>query len=207
MFILGLSGGMGMGKSTASLYLRKLHIPVYDSDAAVHFLMNKGQAVYTKLQNIIPNATQGNKVDRKVLSARIKDEPQFLDVLEGIIHPEVAKARNIFLWQQALKNQKIVALDVPLLFEIGLYKKCDAIAIVDCPKWLQIERILKRGVPKQKMEFLLSQQWCNKKRALYADYIIPTGLSFAHSYRAIRLMLKDISHKPAKAYQPCNFRI
>lgn len=192
MFILGLSGGMGMGKSAATTYLRTFHIPVHDSDAAVHRLMQKGQPVYEKLKAIIPEAALGDAIDRKVLSVRIRQEPNFLKILEHIIHPEVRKDRKRFIHAQALKGQKLVVADIPLLFETGLYKECDANAIVDCPKWLQEQRILKRGISVEKMRILLNNQWSNDQRKIYADYIINTGLSFAHSRKQIRAMLRDI---------------
>lgn len=195
MFILGLSGGMGMGKSAATDYLRSLHIPVHDSDAAVHRLMQKGKPVYEKLKNIIPEAALGDNIDRKVLSDRIKQDPSFLQTLEAVIHPEVRKDRADFIHHQALKGQKLVVADVPLLFETGLYKECNANAIVDCPRWLQEKRILKRGISVEKMRILLKNQWSNEQRKLYADYVINTGLSFAHSRRQIRSMLRDIQSK------------
>ncbi len=202
MFILGLSGGMGMGKSATSDYLRHLHIPVHDSDKAVHHLMQKGQPVYQRLKNIIPKAAQGDEIDRQILSERIKKDPTFLKTLEMIIHPLVRRDRNIFIHHQILKQQKIVVLDIPLLFETGLHKNCDGVAVVDCPKWLQIERILKRGISPQKMKILLNRQWSNDERKRYSDYVIPTGLSFAQSRKAIRLMLKDIAKKNGRALQP-----
>ncbi len=202
MFLLGLTGGMGMGKSVASRYFQHLHIPVHDSDASVHHLMLRGQPVYNKLKIMIPEAIDSDKVNRKILSSKIQEDPVFLKELEAIIHPEVRKDRNQFLHKKALLGHKLVVLDVPLLFEVGWYKNCDKIALVDCPFWLQRQRILDRGISADKMKTLLARQWNQEKRKLYADYIIRTGLSFAVSKKDIRSLLKDIPYGQDNKFSP-----
>ncbi len=202
MFLLGLTGGMGMGKSAASRYFQRLHIPVHDSDASVHHLMLRGQPVYNKLKMMIPEAIDSDKVNRKILSAKIQNDPVFLKELEAIIHPEVRKDRNRFLHKKARLGHKLVVLDVPLLFEVGWYENCDKIALVDCPFWLQRQRILARGISADKMKILLARQWKQEKRKLYADYIIRTGLSFAVSKKDIRSLLKDIPYGQDNKFSP-----
>ncbi len=202
MFLLGLTGGMGMGKSAATAYFQKLNIPVHDSDETVHKLMQAGQPIYNKLQKIIPQALDAHKVNRRILSAEIRRNPHFLYELEAIIHPEVRKDRNRFIHKQAYLGHKLTVLDVPLLFESGWYKYCDKIALTDCPFWIQKQRILARGISEEKMKILLNRQWKQEKRKLYADYIIQTGLSFAVSKKDIRYILKDISYIKAKKFSP-----
>lgn len=205
MLILGLTGGMAMGKSAASSYLKQLHIPVHDADACVHELMTYGQPIYNRLKSLYPETVNEYAVNREILSLKIRENPQFLQELEAIIHPEVRKNRNHFIHHHVRLGHKLMVLDVPLLFEAGWYKYCDKIALVDCPLWLQKQRILARGVSPQKMHILLSRQWKQHKRKLYADYLIGTGLSFAVSQRDIRLMLSHINHSQAQKFTPQSY--
>lgn len=185
-----------MGKSAASRYFTQLHIPVHDSDESVHRLMLKDGPIYNALKNIIPEAITEKAVNRQILSQEIRRNPDFLKQLEAIIHPEVRIDRNRFILRQMQLGQKLVVLDVPLLFEAGWYKNCHKIALVDCPLWLQKQRILARGISEEKMNILLKRQWPQSRRKCYADYIIRTGLSFATSRKDIRLLLKDITQSP-----------
>lgn len=188
--IIGLTGGMAMGKSTASRYFCDHHIPVHDSDAAVHRLMQKGGSVYGKLEQLLPQVVNQESVNRAELSKYLRQYPAFLKTLEAIIHPEVRKDRDIFMRKQKLQSSKLVIWDVPLLFEVGLYRHCDGIIVVDCPIWLQRQRILKRkGMTPAKMKLLLSRQWSNERRKLYADYVVQTGLSFGNTHRQLRQIL------------------
>ncbi len=207
MFILGLTGGMGMGKSAASNYFNQLNIPVHDSDASVHKLMMHNGSLYNKLKKLIPEAVNSHNINRQILSAKIREKPELLQELEAIIHPEVRKDRNYFIHKQARLNHKLIVLDVPLLFETGWYKNCDRIALVDCPLWLQKQRILSRGVSSQKMKILLNRQWKQEKRKLYADYLIQTGLSFAVSKKDIRHILKHISYAKTKKFSPKTYSL
>lgn len=191
--VIGLTGGMAMGKSTASRYFREHHIAVHDSDATVHQLMQKGGRVYQKLEQLLPQVVNGISVNRAELSKYLKQHPEFLKELERIIHPEVHQDRAAFMWQQRLRGSKLVVWDVPLLFEVGLYRYCDAIIVVDCPIWLQKQRILKReGMTPAKMKLLLSRQWDNESRKLHADYVVQTGLSFGNTYRQLQFLTASV---------------
>ncbi len=193
--IVGLTGGMAMGKSTASRYFRNHHIPVHDSDACVHRLMQRGGSVYQKLEQLLPQVVNQDSVNRAELSKYLKENPKFFKTLEAIIHPEVHKDRAAFMWQQKIKDSKLVVWDVPLLFEVGLYRHCDVIIVVDCPVSLQKQRILKRkGMTPAKMKLLLSRQWNNERRKLYADHVVQTGLSFGNTYRQLQFLTVSVWH-------------
>jgi dephospho-CoA kinase len=176
MIILGLTGSIGMGKTTAADQLRALGVPVYDADDAVHRLLEKGGAGVEPVGKIFPGVVFGGKVERLRLGARVFSDKQALKTLEDILHPLVRQEEYHFL-QMARRNRRpIVALDIPLLFEIGGQRSCDAVAVVSCPAFLQEQRVMRRhGMTHGKLEVIRQRQMSDREKRRRADFVIPTG--------------------------------
>jgi dephospho-CoA kinase len=184
-FVLGLTGSIGMGKSTTAQMFADEGIPVWDADAAVHRLYQPGQPAALAIRQVFPQAmTPDGTVDRVALRAMINDDPTVLDRLNTIVHPLVAQDRAAFL---AAQRAPIVLLDVPLLFETGLYKACNAVAVVSAPRDLQRQRVLARGTTADELAILLSRQMPDAEKRARADYLIPTT-----SLEAARQAVKDV---------------
>ncbi len=188
---IGLTGGMAMGKSTASRFFMRHHVPVHDSDASVHLLMQHGGKAYNWLASTLPHVVEEDAVNRRSLAQYVQSNPDFLKVLEEHIHPMVYAHRQEFLHQQKLLGKNFVILDIPLLFEVKLHHICDAIIVMDCPIWQQKQRImLRKDMTAEKMHLLLARQWNNEQRKRHADYIVQTGLGFDYSYAQLRRILQ-----------------
>jgi dephospho-CoA kinase len=189
-FVLGLTGSIGMGKSTTAKMFADQGVPVWDADATVHRLYQPGQAAALAVGQVFPQAlTPEGTVDRAILRAMINADPTVLDRLNALVHPLVAQDRAAFLvtHQQA----PIVLLDVPLLFETGLDAACDGVAVVSAPENIQRERVLARGTSANELAILLSRQLPDAEKRARADYLIPTtSLEAAHA--AVKDVLTSI---------------
>jgi len=191
MRLVGLTGSMGMGKSTAARMLRRMGYPVFDADAAVHAAM-RGEAV-PALREAFPEAASTSGIDRRKLSDLIAAQPERLQALEKILHPLVRKAEQRQRRAAAMRGEKLMILDIPLLFETGGEQRCDAVIVVTAPAFLQRQRIMKRpGMTEQKLEVLLAKQMPDREKRQRADRVIQTGLGHAHALRAMKRALRDI---------------
>ena len=195
-FRLGLTGSIGMGKSTTAAMFAEAGIPVWDADAAVHRLYAPGQPAARAVGALFPKAIAADgSVDRPRLRALIQADPPALDRLNAAVHPLVAEDRARFL--AANHAAAIVLLDIPLLFETGLETLCDAVAVVSAPPEVQRERVLQRGMTEAELQLILSRQLPDADKRARADHIIPTtSLDAARS--AVKDVLADISRRIAK---------
>ncbi|KAM3106080.1 dephospho-CoA kinase [Phormidesmis sp. 146-33] len=191
-FVLGLTGSIGMGKSTTARMFADEGLPVWDADAAVHHLYRPGQPAALAIARLFPQAMDPDgRVNRPRLRAMINDDPAVLDRLNAAVHPLVAKDRARFLNRT---RAPIAVLDVPLLYEIGLDRACDAVAVVSAPPEVQRERVLMRGMSEAEFRLILSRQLPDAEKRARADYIIPTtGLEAAR--QAVKDVLADIRRK------------
>ena len=188
-FILGLTGSIGMGKSTTAGMFADEGVPVWDADATVHRLYQPGQPAALAVKSLFPDAMDPDgRVNRPRLRAMIGADPSVLDRLHDAIHPLVAEARARFLAQT---TSPVVLLDVPLLYEIGLDKDCDAVAVVSAPPEVQRERVLTRGMTEAEFQLILSRQIPDADKRARADYIIPTT-SLEAARQAVKDVLADI---------------
>lgn len=191
-FILGLTGSIGMGKSTTAQMFAEEGLPVWDADATVHRLYLPGEPAALAIAKLFPQAMDPDgRVNRQHLRALINDDPTVLDRLNAAVHPLVAADRARFL---AHATAPIVLLDVPLLYEIGLDQACDAVAVVSAPPEVQRERVLMRGMAEAEFQLILSRQVPDAEKRKRADYIISTtGLEGAR--KAVKEVLTDIRRK------------
>ncbi|MFN3991900.1 MAG: dephospho-CoA kinase [Tabrizicola flagellatus] len=188
-FVLGLTGSIGMGKSTTARMFAEEGLPVWDADATVHRLYQPGQPAALIVSRLFPDAMDPDgRVNRPRLRALINEDATVLDRLNAAVHPLVAQDRARFL---AHADAPIVLLDVPLLYEIGLEKACDAVAVVSAPPEVQRERVLMRGMTEAEFQTILDRQMPDEEKRRRADYIIPTT-SLEGARQAVKDVLKDI---------------
>ncbi|WP_371170155.1 dephospho-CoA kinase [Aliiroseovarius sp. 2305UL8-7] len=171
-FIIGLTGSIGMGKTTTAKMFADEGIPVWDADAAVHRIYAPGGAAVEPMRDLYPKAVSEKGVDREVLKAWLTDDPTALKQIEAVVHPLVADDRAEFL---NTTPAPIVLLDMPLLFEIGAADQVDLVAVVSAPSELQRVRVLARGtMSAQQFEAILAKQVPDAEKRARADVIIPT---------------------------------
>lgn len=173
-FLLGLTGSIGMGKSTAAAMFAANGVPVFDADAEVHRLQSRGGAAVTAIAARFPGTTGTQGVDRAKLGALVLANRAELAALEAIIHPLVARAQRRFLLRH--RARPLVVLDIPLLFEKGGWRKVGAIAVVSAPQWVQRRRVLARpGMTPAKLRAIRHLQTPDRVKRARADFLIDTG--------------------------------
>jgi dephospho-CoA kinase len=183
MIVLGLTGSIGMGKTTAALAFRNLGVAVYDADRAVHSLMAAGGAAAAVVKDAFAGVEKDGGVDRRALGALVFGKSGSLQELEKILHPLVKQMQTQFLANAARRRQKLVVLDVPLLFETGGQACCDGTVVVSAPAPIQRQRVMARsGMTEKRLESILSYQLADQKKRHKADFVVLTGLSRHHSY-------------------------
>jgi dephospho-CoA kinase len=194
-FRLGLTGSIGMGKSTTAGFFRDLGCDVWDADAAVHRLYAKGGAAVEPIGELFPDAIQDGSVSRDVLREHLMADPAQFPALERIIHPLVAKDRFEFI---KASSADIVVLDVPLLFETGADKAMDAVACVSIDPDQQKKRVLSRGTMNEAaFTKILERQWPNADKVAKADYVIKTD-TLENAKEQVSKIVKEI-RKPDDA--------
>lgn len=188
MIVLGLTGSIGMGKSTVARMFADEGVPVFDADSAVHRLQGPEGALVEEIEAHFPGTTGPEGVNRGALAERVLGEPEALRQLEALVHPAVALERQAFLAEHAAAP--LVVLDIPLLFEAGGSAQVDKIVVVSAPAQVQRERVLARpGMTTEKFERILARQLPDSEKRARADFVIPTGGSHDETRRAVRRIL------------------
>jgi dephospho-CoA kinase len=195
MIVLGLTGSIAMGKSTAANAFRRLGVPVHDADEVVHSLMEKDGGAVAKLTRAFPDALKDGAIDRTVLREQVLKNAGALKKLEAILHPLVRRSERAFLAAARRRREPLVVLDIPLLYETGADRRCDAVAVVSAPRSVQLARLRRRrGFTKDWLKRIEARQMPDVEKRRRADFIIPTGLDMRCSLQAIRrivTMAKD----------------
>jgi dephospho-CoA kinase len=182
-----------MGKSRSAKFFAEAGVPVHDSDATVHALY-EGEAV-PAIERAFPGATADGKVDRTKLAAMVLGDDAALGRLEAIVHPQVSAARDRFLAAAQARNAKIVVLDVPLLFETGAERSCDAVVVVSAPPELQRRRAFERpGMTDEKFAALLAKQMPDAEKRRRADFILDSSQGFDHARAQVRDILRAVGN-------------
>jgi dephospho-CoA kinase len=197
MIVLGLTGSIGMGKSTAAGFFAEAGVPVHDADATVHRLY-AGEAV-PAIEAAFPGTTSGGKVDRGRLAERVLADPAALKRLEAIVHPLVRRDEEQFLTQAAAAGTAVVVLNIPLLFETGGDRRCDAVVVVSAPAEMQRERVMSRpGMTEEKFASLLGKQVPDAEKRRRADFVVDSSKDFDSTRAQIRAILRDASRLPRR---------
>jgi dephospho-CoA kinase len=187
MIVLGLTGGVGMGKSTAAAMLRLMRVPVHDADATVHRLMAKRGAAVAAVAQAFPEAWRDGAIDRERLGRRVFGDSAALKRLEHILHPLVRRDQLRFLRHQRAARAALAVLDIPLFYESGAALRCDAVIVVTAPAFLQRRRVLARpGMSEARLAAILGRQVPDYVRRREADFVVPSGLGKAVTFRRLR---------------------
>ena len=193
MIVVGLTGGIGMGKSTAAGMLRRLRVPVHDADATVHRLMTKGGAAVTPVAKLFPDVLRDGAIDRKALGRRVFGDRAALRRLEKILHPLVRRDQVAFLRRERLNGAPIAVLDIPLLYETGGARRVDKVITISAPSFLQRRRVLSRaGMTASLFASILTQQAPDSLRRREADYVVRSGLGRAETFRRLKRIVEDL---------------
>ncbi len=197
MKIIGLTGGIGMGKSTAATCFTRLGVPVFDADRAVHRLQAPGGAALPAIAGAFPGSVVNGTLNRAVLRAAVLGNGAALRTLETIMHPLVRRAQNRFLARARNAGKSLVVLDVPLLFETGGNRLCDHVVVVSAPRDVQQARVARRGTMTiAQIGAIIALQMPDARKRRLADTVIRTGLSRFHATRAIRRLVHFLRERP-----------
>ncbi|WP_114395471.1 dephospho-CoA kinase [Oleisolibacter albus] len=203
MIVLGLTGSIGMGKSTAASMLRRLGCPVHDADAAVHRLYARGGAAVPRIAALFPEAIRDGAVDRARLSALILGDPAALKRLEAVVHPLVRKAADDFLRRSARRGVAVAVLDIPLLFETGGQDRVDRVVVVSAPAFVQRRRVLARpGMTADKLALILARQMPDREKRRRADFVVPTGLGRRYSLQCLAAIVRLLRSQRGRVWPP-----
>ena len=195
MIRLGLTGSIGMGKSTTASMFAACGIPVHDADAVVHMLYSGHAAPL--IENAFPGTVIEGQVDRARLSALVLGRPHEMKRLENIVHPLVHDAENAFLENARISRRRLVVLDIPLLFETGGDKRVDAIVVVTAGGGVQSKRVLARpGMTQERFTAILSRQMPDAEKRRRAHFLIDTGLGLESARRSVSAIIRSLSSHP-----------
>jgi dephospho-CoA kinase len=192
MFILGLTGSVGMGKSTTAKFFAAEGVPVHDADAVVHQLY-EGEAT-PLIEAAFPGTTRGTTVDRDLLAKHVIGDAEAIRTLEAIVHPLVAAARDKFLADTERSGAAVAVLDIPLLYETGGDKRCDAVVVVSAPPDVQHARVFERpGMTEQKFAVIQSRQMPDAEKRRRADFVVDTSRGFDAAREQVREILRQVA--------------
>lgn len=193
MLVLGLTGSIGMGKSTTAAMLRRLGLAVHDADVAVHRLMVPGGAAVAPIAAAFPGVVRDGAVDRKALGARVFGDATALARLEAIVHPLVRRETERFLARCRRRRADLVVLDVPLLLEGGGHRRCDLVLVVTAPAAVQRQRVMARpGMTDSRLAAILAKQMPDAEKRRRADLVVPTGLGRAVTMRRLARLVRRL---------------
>lgn len=195
MIILGLTGSIGMGKTTAARMLAKMGCGVHDSDAAVRQALSPGGDAFEEVALTFPEAWDKKKhiIKRDILGDIVFNDVDKRRVLEDILHPMVQRSQKKFAQAQERLGRDIVALDIPLLFETGAQTRMDYTAVVSAPYHIQRRRVLSRpGMNEEKFQAILNTQMLDREKRALADFVVQTGMGMAYTYRELEKIVRDI---------------
>jgi dephospho-CoA kinase len=197
MFVIGLTGSIGMGKSTTARFFAEAGVPVHDADAIVHRLY-EGEAA-PAIEAAFPGTTAAGMVDRLKLAERVLGDKAALRQLESIVHPLVREAETRFLAEAERKGAPVAVLDIPLLFETGGQERVDAVVTVSAPAEVQRERLLQRaGMTEEKLEALIANQLADAEKRRQADFVVDSSQGFEVARAQVEEILRQVAKLPKR---------
>ncbi len=203
-FVLGLTGSIGMGKSATAAIFRRLGAPVHDADACVHALYNGGAAV-PLIAAAFPGTVIEGVVDRPALGRIVLDHPSRMAALEVIVHPLVRAEEARFIREAVLARAPVAVLDIPLLFETGGERRCDAVVVVTADPAVQRTRVLARpGMTAEKFDAIRAKQMPDAQKRGQAHFLVDTGLGFASAEAQVRSILACLAGRPGRVLRQRN---
>ena len=196
MIVLGLTGSIGMGKSTAAAALRRLGVPLYDADAEIHKMLGRGGSAVAAVEAAFPGVRgEDGAIDRRRLGARVFGKPEELRRLEHILHPMVRAVERRWVARQRARGAKLVVLDIPLLFETDRIDRVDGVLVVSAPLRLQRERVMRRpGMSAERFAAVLASQFPDREKRQRADFVVSTALSRASAARQLEAIVRRVKN-------------
>ncbi len=192
--VLGVTGSIGMGKSTAMAMLARMGVPVFSADACVHDLLGPGGGAVVAVAAAFPGTGSDGAIERAALGRAVFGRPDALVHLEGILHPRVRAAEHAFIRRQTLARRPLCALDIPLLFETGAEAMCDAVVVLTAPRFVQEARVLSRpGMTAARLAAVRARQMPEAAKIAHADFVISTGLGKHNTWRALRAIVNRLT--------------
>jgi len=198
MIVVGLTGSIGMGKSTAATMLRRLRIPVFDSDATVRRALSPKGAAFELVAVTFPASwnKKTHQIDRQILGQIVFDDPTQRELLESILHPIVWQAQHRFIAAMRRQHKSLIVLDIPLLFETGGQNRVDYTICMTAPYEIQKQRVMKRaGMDEGRFEKILSSQMPDLSKRARADFVVSTGLGYAVTFRSLKTILQTLKKR------------
>jgi len=194
MIVLGLTGSIGMGKSTAAAVLRRLGVPLYDADAEIHKMLGPAGSAVAAVEAAFPGVRgEDGAIDRRRLGSRVFGKPAELRRLEKILHPMVRAVERSWVARQRAHGERLVVLDIPLLFETDRIDRVDGVVVVSAPSRLQRQRVMRRpGMSAERFAAVLGSQLADREKRRRADFVVSTGLSRATTARRIAAIVRRI---------------
>jgi dephospho-CoA kinase len=197
MFVLGLTGSLAMGKSATATMFAEEGVPVHDADGVVHRLY-EGEVV-PLIEAVFPGTTARGKIDRDKLARRVLGDSVAIEKLEKIVHPLVRRAEKLFLEEAARKGARVAVLDIPLLFETGSERRCDAVVVVSAPPEVQRARAFERpGMTEEKFGAILAKQMPDAEKRARADFVVDTSKGFGAARDQVRDILLRVARMPKR---------
>ena len=202
MYIVGLTGGMGMGKTTIATLLRRAGWPIFDADAEVLRLQSESAPVLSAIESLVSGVVRDGVLDRLALRQAVVNNPPLLRHLEKIIHPQVRSSCLRFIAQCRRVGAQVIVLDIPLLFETGGQNLCHCAVVASAPRWVQVRRVeMRKRMPLAEAKKFIARQMPDARRRLMADDIIQTGGSLYETQKQVRQFIRRIkTHKEAKKH-------
>ena len=192
--IIGLTGSIGMGKSTAAAMLRRLRVPVFSADAFVHQALRSGGVAVAPVSAAFPAAVENGTISRQALGRLVFDDAKALQRLEAILHPLVRPAEKRFIARQNLNRVRVAALEIPLLFETAADVLCDVVVVLTAPPFIQEARVLARaGMSRARFETIRARQMAERKKCARADFVISTGLGRRRTFLGLKAVVRKIA--------------
>ena len=208
MFLIGLTGSIGMGKSLTASLFQKEGVPVYDADAAVHSLYEKDGAAVAPIGALVPEAIIDGAVDRAILGQHVLKDGEKLKALEAIVHPLAGEAQMEFLLRNEKAGTKVVVLDIPLLLEGNGEKFVDSAVVVSAPYDLQRARVLARpGMSEERFADILAKQVPDAEKRKRAEFIVDSSISVEDAHAQVRVILEAIEGREGVAYAARKARV
>ena len=193
MKIVGLTGGMGMGKSTAAAAFRRAKIPVFDADAAVHRMQARGGRAVKVIGHAFPGTVRDGAVDRVALRNAVLGKPDARARLERILHPMVEQEEHVFVARARRAGHRAVVLDIPLLFETKGDRRVDSVVVVTAPRAVQMSRVRRRRrMSSADIAAVIARQMPDVEKRRRADVVVRTGLSRHHSWRTLSRLIREM---------------
>ena len=193
MLVVGLTGSIAMGKSETAKMFARLGYPVFDADAVVHRLYDRGGAVVPLIGQAFPGAVADGKVDRARLADQVTGSPEALARLESIVHPHVRREQQAFLDTAQNAGHAFAVLDIPLLFETGRDKDVDVILVASAPEAVQKARVLARpGMTPEKFAAILARQWPDSEKRRRADFVVDTSTGLDSAFEQVRAIAAQL---------------